>query len=285
MNNTSAVKKQRPVPGQGNSLMADTLANRKFGKYMGRLYLVFVYAFFYVPLLVVFVYSFNINKYTTAWGGFSLRWYETLFKNKAILDAALNSVMVAVTAATIATILGTLAALAIKRYRFFGRKTLYIGILLLTVSPDIVMGISFLILFIACNLELGFWSLLIAHTALCAPFVALTVYARLDEFDEHLIEAARDLGASEAKALLKILLPLAAPALAAGWLLSFTLSMDDVLISAFVTGPGYEVLPVKIYSMVKLGVKPDVNALSAIMFAMTLVLVVAAQSLTRMRRK
>jgi ABC-type spermidine/putrescine transport system, permease component II len=268
-----------------SGFMAESLASRKFGKTLGRMYLGFVYAFFYVPLLVVFVYSFNSSKYTTAWNGFSLRWYEALFKNKAILDAALNSLMVAITAATIATILGTLAALAIKRYRFFGRKTLYIGILLLTVSPDIVMGISFLILFIACNLELGFWSLLISHTALCAPFVALTVYARLDEFDEHLIEAARDLGASETKALLKILLPLATPALAAGWLLSFTLSMDDVLISAFVTGPGYEVLPVRIYSMVKLGVKPDVNALSAIMFVMTLVLVVAAQSLTRVRRK
>ena len=254
------------------------------GRLVGKIYMGFVYAFLYVPLLVVFVYSFNSSKYTTNWNGFTLKWYETLFNNKAILDAALNSLLVAVSAATLATILGTLTALALKRYRFAGRRSLHGSILLLTVSPDIVMGISFLVIFIAFRINLGFVSLLIAHTALCAPFVVLTVLARLDEFSEHLIEAARDLGASEAQALYRVLLPLTAPALAAGWLLSFTLSMDDVLISAFVTGPGFEVLPVRIYSMVKLGVKPDVNALSAIMFTLTVVLVLVAQAFNNMRR-
>ncbi len=244
-----------------------------------------VYLFFYLPLLVVFVYSFNMNKYTTSWTGFSTRWYAALWNNTAILDAALNSLLVAVCAATAATVLGSLAALSLKRYRFPGRKALYVGILMLAVSPDIVMGISLLIMFIAFKMELGFITLLIAHTALCAPFVAVTVLARLAEFDEHLIEAARDLGASEARAFLHVLLPLTAPAVAAGWLLSFTLSMDDVLISTFVTGPTFEVLPVKIYSMVKLGVKPDVNALSAIMFVLTLVLVLTAQGITQLRRK
>ena len=255
------------------------------GTYLSRTYTALVYAFFYVPLLVMFIYSFNDNKFTTRWGGFTMRWYETLFNNSAILDAALNSLLVAVCASTLATLLGGLAAISVKRYRFAGRRALYVGILLLTVSPDIVMGISFLIMFIAVNAQLGFFTLLVAHTALCAPFVTVTVLARLAEFDEHLIEAARDLGASEARALWHVLLPLTAPAVAAGWLLSFTLSMDDVLISTFVTGPTFEVLPVRIYSMVKLGVKPDVNALSAVMFVLTLCLVLLAQALMLRRRK
>ena len=255
------------------------------GRFFKAGYVFLVYMFFYVPLFVVFLYSFNSSKYTTNWNGFSLRWYEALFNNSAILDAALNSLMVAVCASSLATFLGTLTALSIKRYRFFGRKSLHVAILMLTVSPDIVMGISLLIMFIAMKMELGFFTLLLAHTSLCAPFVAVTVLARLAEFDEHLIEAARDLGASESRAFRHVLLPLTAPAVAAGWLLSFSLSMDDVLVSTFTTGPSFEVLPVRIYSMVKLGVKPDVNALSAIMFVLTLLLVVLAQAITQMRRK
>ena len=255
------------------------------GRIASRVYTWLVYAFFYVPLLVVFVYSFNTGRYSTKWTGFSLRWYEALFKNKAILDAAVNSLTVAVCAATAATIIGSLSALSLTRYRFPGRKPLFISIFMLTVSPDIVMGISLLIMFMALKIELGFWTLLIAHTTLCAPFVTVTVMARLAEFDEHLIEAARDLGASEARAFWHVLLPLTAPAVAAGWLLSFTLSMDDVLISTFVTGSKFEVLPVRIYSMVKLGVKPDINALSAIMFVLTLVLVLVAQGIMHARRK
>lgn len=249
------------------------------------IYMWLIYAFFYLPLFVVFVYSFNKGKYSTTWTGFSLAWYTRLFQNTAVLDAAINSLLVAVCSATIATILGSLTALCVSRYRFPGRKPLYISIFMLTVSPDIVMGISLLIMFIALKIELGFFTLLVAHTTLCAPFVAVTVLSRLAEFDEHLIEAARDLGASEARAFWHILLPLTAPAVAAGWLLSFTLSMDDVLISTFVTGAKFEVLPVKIYSMVKLGVKPDINALSAIMFVLTLVIVLAAQGIMHVRRK
>jgi spermidine/putrescine transport system permease protein len=248
-------------------------------------YLALIYAFFYVPLLVVFLYSFNDGKYTSNWQGFSLRWYEALFHNSAILDAALNSLLVAVCASSLATLLGTLAALTVKRYRFFGRKTLHVAVVMLTVLPDLVMGISLLIMFIALHLELGFLTVLLAHTALCAPFVTVTVLARLEEFDEFLIEAARDLGASESRAFKHVLLPLTMPAVAAGWLLSFTLSMDDVLISTFTTGPTFEVLPVKIYSMVKLGVKPDINALSTIMFVLTLTLVFLAQAITHVRRK
>jgi spermidine/putrescine transport system permease protein len=250
-----------------------------------KIYAGLIYAFFYLPLLIMFIYAFNDNKYAPTWKGFTLRWFQLLFDNSSILDAAINSLTVAVCAASGATVLGSLAALCISRYRFAGRRAFLVSIILLTLSPDIVMGISLLVIFVACKIELGFVTLLIAHIILCAPFVTVTVLARMTEFDENLIEAARDLGASETRAFWHVLLPLTAPAVIAGWLLSFTLSLDDVLISAFVTGPTYEVLPVKIFSMVKLGVKPDVNALAAIMFSLTLLIVIVSQLIIHHRRK
>ncbi len=252
---------------------------------LARFYLWLVYSFLYLPLFVVMIYSFNKGRYSTNWTGFTWQWYERLLANQPLMDAAANSLLVAVCSATLATILGGLAALCIKRYRFAGRRLLYGSVYALAVSPDIVMGISLLIFFIACKLELGFLTLLIAHITLSMPFVTVTILARLSEFDEHLIEAARDLGASEARAFLHVLLPLTAPAIAAGWLLSFTLSLDDVMISAFVTGPSFEILPLKIYSLVRHGVKPDINALSAVMFVITLILVFSAQFLMRNRGK
>lgn len=256
-----------------------------FIRRLGMAWVWLVYAFLYLPIIVVIVYSFNASKYSTTWSGFTLDWYAKLLANTPLVDAALNSLTVATLSATIATLLGSLAAACLHRYRFLGRKVLHSSIYVLTVSPDIVMGISLLIFFIALRMELGFTTLLIAHITLGLPFVTVTVLARLAEFDEHLVEAARDLGASEGAAYRHIILPLTLPAVAAGWLLSFTLSMDDVLISFFVTGPSFEVLPLKIYSMVRLGVKPDINALSAVMFGATIVLVLLAQALTNMRRK
>lgn len=244
-------------------------------------YMWLVYAFLYIPIIVVIVYSFNNARFSTNWNGFTMKWYYQLFKNQGLIDAAVNSLVVAVCSATMATTLGSLAALCIHRFKFAGRKLLAGSIYMLTISPDIVMGISLLIFFIAIKVQLGFTTLMIAHITLSMPFVTLTVLARLSEFNENVLEAARDLGASEAKSYLYVLLPMTLPAVAAGWLLSFTLSMDDVLISFFVTGPSYEVLPLKIYSMVRHGVKPDINALSAIMFCVTLVLVISAQLLAR----
>ena len=248
-------------------------------------YLWLVYAFFYIPLFVVIFYSFNNARFTTDWNGFTWKWYELLLKNQALIDAAFNSLLVAVCAATLSTILGTMAALCIHRFKFTGKKILVGSIYMLTISPDIVMGISLLIFFISVKVQLGFTTLLFSHATLSMPFVALTVLARMAEFDENLLEAARDLGASEAQSYLYVLFPITLPAIAAGWLLSFTLSMDDVIISFFVTGPSFEVLPLKIYSMVRHGVKPDINALSAIMFCITLVLVIAAQILAKPRSK
>lgn len=224
---------------------------------LGKLWLWIVYAFLFLPIFVVIAYSFNAAKYTSAWKGFTLKWYSQLFGNAALIDAVVNTLSVAALAAS-----------------------LYV----LTVSPEMVMGISLLIFFISVKLPLGFVSMLIAHTTLGLPFVALTVLARLAEFDEHLVEAARDLGATEAQAFRYVILPVIMPAVVAGWLLAFTLSMDDVLISFFVAGPTFEVLPLRIYSMVRLGVKPDINALSAIMFCVTIALVVLAFCLSRPRK-
>lgn len=255
------------------------------GRRLGSVWVWIVYAFLYIPIFVVIAYSFNEAKYSTAWKGFTLDWYHKLLENTPLVDAAINSLTIATLSATIATLLGSLAAVCLHRYRFPGRKILHGSIYVLTVSPDIVMGISLLIFFIAIQAELGFVTLLAAHVTLALPFVTVTVLARLAEFDEHLVEAARDLGATEGEAFRAVILPLTLPAVAAGWLLSFTLSMDDVLISFFVTGPTFEVLPLKIYSMVRLGVKPDINALSAVMFVGTIILVMLAQILTTVRRK
>ena len=204
--------------------------------------------------------------------------------NTSLIDATLNSLFVAFLAATAATLLGTLTALALHRYRFTGRKFLQSSLFVLMVSPDIVMGVSLLILFLGLGLKPGFCTLLLAHIAICLPFVTATVYARLLGFDEHLVEAAQDLGASEAQAFRYIIFPLLIPGIVAGWLLSFTLSMDDVIVSFFTTGPGFEILPLQIYSMVRLGVKPDVNALSALMICVTSICVLTAQILIRRKK-
>lgn len=247
-------------------------------------YMWLVYAFLYIPIIVVIVYSFNNARFATEWRGFTWKWYESLLSNQPLIDAAINSLFLAVSVATVATVLGSLAALCIHRYRFGGKKVMQGSIYLLTVSPDIVLGISLLIFFVAVSVPLGFFTLLVGHVTMSMPFVTVTVLARLSSFDENLIEAARDLGASEARALWSIMLPLTLPGLAAGWLLSFTLSMDDIIIATFLNGPDFNVLPLQMYTMVVRS-KPGVNALSAIMFIMTLLLVLLAQFLARPKKQ
>lgn len=247
-------------------------------------YMWLVYAFLYIPIIVVIAYSFNDARFTIEWRGFTWKWYESLLSNQPLIDAAINSLFLAVSVATVATVLGSLAALCIHRYRFGGKKVMQGSIYLLTVSPDIVLGISLLIFFVAVSVPLGFFTLLVGHVTMSMPFVTVTVLARLSSFDENLIEAARDLGASEARALWSIMLPLTLPGLAAGWLLSFTLSMDDIIIATFLNGPDFNVLPLQMYTMVVRS-KPGVNALSAIMFIMTLLLVLLAQFLARPKKQ
>ena len=240
-----------------------------------------VYLFLYVPILVLITQSFNASKFGTRWTGFTLGWYGKLAGNRLLMEAAANTVLVALLSATLATVLGTLAAITLFRYRFQGRRALQGLVFVGIVAPDIVIAISLLVLFVSLHLALGFSTLLMAHMTFCIPFVTMTVASRLEGFDPRMIEAAVDLGANEGQVVGRIILPLTLPAMAAGWLLSFTLSVDDVIVSFFVTGPSFEVLPLRIYSMVRLGVKPEVNALAAILFLIPLVLVTLSQFLVK----
>ncbi|HNY66610.1 MAG TPA: spermidine/putrescine ABC transporter permease PotC [Deltaproteobacteria bacterium] len=242
-------------------------------------YLAFIYLFLYVPIVVLVVFSFNDTKFSTNWQGFTWSWYAKLFTDGPLMEAFANSLIIAVSSSTIATILGTLGAFAIYRYRFLGRKVTFSFIYVSMMSPDIVMGISLLMFFILVGLSIGATTLLLAHITFCLPFVVVTVFARISGFDRHIIDVAKDLGASELKMFRHVIMPMLMPAIIAGWLLSFTLSMDDVVVSFFTTGPSFEVLPLKIYSMVRIGIKPEINALSAVMFLVSLVTVTIAHIL------
>ncbi len=252
--------------------------------WLQRLYAALVYGFLYTPLLVVAVFSFNSSKYSLTWHGFTLQWYEKLWQNSSLMGAALNSLLIAACAATLATLLGTIAAFILHQYRFPGRKVLFGSLFVMMMSPDIVIAISLLLLFLALHLPLGFPTLLVAHSVLCVPFVATTVYSRFHGFQRDIIDAAKDLGAGEYQVFRHIVLPLVAPAVVGGWLLSFTLSLDDVIISFFTTGPDFEVLPLRIYSMVRLGIKPDVNALCVVMMAITITALVLSRTLLKEKK-
>ncbi|BBM84294.1 spermidine/putrescine ABC transporter permease PotC [Candidatus Uabimicrobium amorphum] len=251
---------------------------KKFSKY---LYLFVVFVFLYIPIFTLILYSFNKSTYSVAWKGWTWSWYTKLLANDSLIETAIHSLILAATSSTLATIIGTLTAIAIFRYRFFGKKLLSGLIYIVMMSPDIVMAISLLVLFLLIKIELGFWTLLLSHITFCLPFVIITLQARLSQLNKHLIEAAEDLGANEYQTLRYVLVPVLFPAIAAGWLLSFTLSMDDVIISFFVTGPQFEILPLKIYSLVRLGVKPEVNALCTIMFIFTFFVVMVSQFLIK----
>ncbi len=240
--------------------------------------------FFYLPIFVLITYSFNQAQYSLLWHGFSWHWYQNLWADRDLWVAAGHSLLLGVTAATIAMTIGGLAAITLHRYLFSGKQLLHALVFVLILSPDIVMGIALLILFSLINIPLGFWSLLLAHITFCIPFVVVTVYSRIVSFDPDIFEAATDLGATDMIIFTRIILPLLWPALFAGWLLSFTLSLDDVIISYFVSGPGFDILPLRIYSMVRAGVKPEINALCSVMFAVTVALVVLSQLLIRKKK-
>lgn len=246
-----------------------------------RFYAAIVFVFLYLPLAVMVAYSFNASRFSMAWKGVTLDWYGKLFANAGLMQAAWHSLLIAGISATCASILGTLIAMALHRWRFPSRKVIHTSLFVMMMSPDIVIGISLLVLFMALSLPLGFWTLLMAHVTLCVPFVAITVHGRLTGFDPHVVEAARDLGAGEYEVFRYVVLPMISPAVLAGWFLSFTLSIDDVIISFFNTGPTFEVLPLRIYSMVRLGLKPEVNALCAIMILITAVAVFLSQRLLK----
>lgn len=246
-----------------------------------KLYIALILSLIYLPMFVLVINSFNQSKYGVKWGGFTTSWYTKLFNNDGLIQAALNSLTVSVIAATAATVIGTLAAVALLRYQFKGKALLSSMVFVAMLTPEIVMAIALLIVFISLGITLGFVSLVIAHITFCLPFVIVAVYARLKEFDMRMLNAAKDLGASELRIFIEIILPLILPAVISGWLLSFTLSLDDVIVSAFVTGPGYEILPLKVYSMVKVGVSPEVNAISTLLLVVSLTIVIISQLLIR----
>ncbi len=240
-------------------------------------YLTLVYLFFYIPIFVLIAYSFNASQYSLRWHGFSTDWYRELFNDRDLWIATWHSLLLGITAATSATFVGMLAAISLYRYRFFGRQLLNALVFVLILSPEIVMGAAFLILFTIFSMQLGFWTLFFSHVSFCIPFVIVTVYSRLVTFDKNIFEAAKDLGATETLIFRRILVPLLWPALFSGWLLSLSLSLDDVIISYFVSGPEFQILPLRVYSMVRSGIKPEINALCTVLFAITLLLVIVAQ--------
>ena len=242
-------------------------------------------AFLYLPIVLLVVYSFNESRLVTVWGGFSTRWYVALFQNEQLLAAVWVTFRVAFVSATLATLLGTLAALGLVRAgRFKGRSLFSSMTYAPLVMPEVILGLSLLLLFVSIGLPRGFWTVMIAHTTLTLCYATVVVQARLVSFDEALEEAARDLGAPPWKAFMLVTLPNIAPAVAAAWMLAFTLSLDDLVIASFTSGPGATTLPMRIYSAVRLGVSPEINAISTLLIGLVATGVIAAY-LVNMRRQ
>ena len=241
--------------------------------YGGAIILCASFAFLYVPIALLILYSFNASKLVTVWGGFSTRWYWSLFENEQLLAAAWTSLKVAATSASLATILGALAAVSLVRHgRFRGRTVFTAMIYAPMVMPEVVIGLALLLLFVAVDMERGFWTVVVAHATLGMCFVTIVVYARLAAFDRSIEDSAMDLGASPLQAFMLITLPLIAPAVATGFLLAFTISLDDFVLASFTTGPGSTTLPMRIYSSVRLGVTPEINAISTLIIVFVAVL-------------
>lgn len=244
-------------------------------------YAVAIFAFLYLPIFILVIYSFNANRVVGVWQGFSFQWYEVLFTDRAIASAFKNSIWVATWSTILSTFLGTMAALVLERYRFRGKMTFDAVLYLPIIIPDIVMALSTLLFFVMVGIALSRYTILIAHIAFNISFVAVIVRARLATMDENLEEAAADLGANEWTTFRRITLPLLMPGIVAGALLAFTLSLDDFVITFFVSGPGSTTLPVRVYSMIKFGVTPEVNAISTLMLLGSTVLVIISLVIQR----
>jgi putrescine transport system permease protein len=248
--------------------------------------LCFGFAFFYVPIISMIFFSFNRSRLATVWGGFSIQWYGKLFENTQILDAALLSLKIALISATMATILGTLAGLALSRFKSFRGRALFSGLVTAPlIMPEVITGISSLMMFIMMAEWIGwpgtrgFTTITIAHITFSMTYVATIIQSRLSSMDMSVEEAAMDLGSKPWQVLKDITLPIISPAIMSGWLLAFTISLDDVVITSFTTGPGYTTLPMLIWSKVKLGVTPDINALASIIVLIVAVGVLLASAI------
>ncbi|MEZ5674168.1 putrescine transport system permease protein [Thalassovita litoralis] len=240
------------------------------------------FAFLYLPMLILVIYSFNASKLVTVWAGFSTKWYGELINNDAFLDAAWVTVQVGVVSSTFATVLGTMAAYVLVRVGRFPGRTLFSGMIYAPlVMPEVITGLSLLLLFIGIGLDRGIFTIILAHTTFSMCYVSVVVSSRLVSFDKSLEEAALDLGCSPFTAFRLVTLPIIAPAVISGWLLAFTLSLDDLVIASFTAGPSATTLPIKIFSAVRLGVSPEINALSTIMIGIVAVGVITASIVSK----
>lgn len=240
------------------------------------------FAFLYLPMIILVIYSFNASKLVTVWAGFSTKWYGELLQNEAFLDAAWVTIRVAVVSSTFATILGTMAAYVLVRSGRFWGRTMFSGMIYAPlVMPEVITGLSLLLLFIGIGLDRGVLTIVLAHTTFSMCYVSVVVSSRLVSFDQSLEEAAQDLGCTPLESFFLVTLPIIAPAVLSGWLLAFTLSLDDLVIASFASGPSSTTLPIKIFSAVRLGVSPEINALSTIMIAIVTIAVVTASIVTK----
>ena len=244
-----------------------------------------VMAFFYLPILLLVANSFNPARFSSRWQGFSLVWYARLFESPEVWQALKNTLLIAVSVTAVSVVLGTAAAFALHRYGSSRLQRLHFTLIFQPlVVPEILMGISLLMFFVAAGVPLGLFTIFLAHVTFCVSYVAMTVLGRLQDFDFSIVEAARDLGASPWQSTRRVLLPMLMPGIVAGALLAFTLSVDDFVITFFVAGPGSTTLPLRIYSMIKFGAPPMINALSTLLLAVTLTAVLVSQRLLRLKR-
>lgn len=242
--------------------------------------------FLYLPIIILVIYSFNTSKMNVVFEGFTLDWYKTLFDNTDLIEAFINTMIIAITSTAISTVIGTLGAIGLKKYKFRGKQFINLLLYIPIVIPEIVLGISLLSVYTLTKLELGMFTLILSHIAFSIPFVIVSVRSALSKDLDTYEEAAKDLGANNSNTFFRVTLPYIMPGVISGALLAFTLSLDDVVISYFTAGPGSNTLPLKIYSMIKTGISPDVNALSslmllAIMFILTISVVIQSRKIVR----
>lgn len=231
----------------------------------------------YSPISILVINSFNHSIYSVKWEGFTLKWYYKLLKNYTLIEATKNSIFLASISTITTCIIGTIISFSFYRYEYYGRKINYLLIQIMTMFPDIILGISLLFVFMLFNLELGFKTLFISHITLALPFAILIIFSGFQGLDQNLIEAARDLGANDYKILKKLIIPIILPNILAAALITFTLSLDDVLVSYFVSGPEYEILPIKIFALAKIGTKPEVNAICSVILCSSILLIFLSQ--------
>ena len=235
----------------------------------------------YFPITTLVVNSFNYSTHSIRWEGFTFKWYIKLFDNFALIEAMKNSLVLGFLSATCASIIAIIASFSFYKYKYLGRKTIYFFIQIMIMFPDIILGVSLLFLFILFNFELGFYTLLISHIVLALPFSIITIFSGFRGLNKNIIEVGRDLGASDYDIFRKLIIPIILPNIIAAFLIAFTLSLDDVLVSYFVSGPQYEILPLTIFSLARMGIKPEVNAICTLMLLISIIFILLSQILLR----